>query len=450
MQGIMVSQLCFIIAYKPWRVPVANHLDVIFTSAVLFITCVASLYVNEERSDSLAYGVVVLCIILFLMLPASGIWCLYKQRQGKRSKPFRYYICHHKAVAGSFARLLKMELPKKSDTSGDVLIGTDTMLDQEGILEILASQVQTVLLVNSQGVFRQLSCVAELVVSMQRNVEGISLTLPGVREPSSDFIDNYKACVGDISTLTSSAIGINHVQDAIKWACTLRSVEVPLALDDAQMRSIVESCSAKGEPPAAPQDERSDAAGKPCNFIVRDEQNLEATCNAMILVRLLSFMLADKPGAIPKVLKFGQELPDTATKAILICTSSAMQQQSVLSTLTAGVGAHVSFLPVLSDEGFRFPTTTSEAKSGPARATVVNDSIGDIFQTLALPFQSGVVTQEALEGQARVIADWLADGPEPGKPEPKESLPEEPKESLQEDPEEHAPKESGEPETNEQ
>jgi hypothetical protein len=462
MQAILLSQLYCIVAYRPWRVPVANQLDLFFTASIMFILGVAAFFVDVV-GETLAEIAVALCAIIFLLLPACGIWSLYKRCRSNGGKRFNYFVCHHKAAAGSFARLLKMELYRTKAVTREVFIDTDNLVDLDGLFEVVASETEKLILVASEGVFLRPWCVGELVTAMERGVEGIRLMLPDFRHPDDEFIEHYQSYVGDLSVLSSRGIGIGEVQSAIQWACGLPWVAVPAALSDVKMHEVVEqvtSCKRVEEPSEVRRYEvghttswrtsttnpisvcssraavsvRSTyrmfrgtkvmeiaAIAAPrevehCNYIARDELNLEATCTGMILARLLYPHFAHVPEELPKVLDIGEPLPLTAKKVIFICTNGALEQENVLTTLSRGLDAGVRFIPVLLDDDFRFPTACfvrehfelAQKVAGTASgATALAEAVGDIFKIVALPFHSDVATELALKGQALEIAERL-------------------------------------------
>lgn len=472
MQAILLSQLYCIVAYRPWRVPVANQLDLFFTASVMFILGVAAFFVDVV-GETLAEIVVGLCFIVFLLLPVCGIWSLYRRCQGNSGKRFNYFVCHHKAAAGSFARLLKMELCRTKAVSREVFIDTDNLVDLDGLFDVVACETEVLILVASEGVFLRPWCVGELVTAMERGVEGIRLLLPDFRQPDDEFIDDYQSYVGDLSVLSSRGIGVSQVQNAIRWACGLPWVAVPAALNDAKMHEVIEkatsckrveeqrveelpevqsssssrtsttdsisACSSRAAVSAACSSRAAVsvmskyrtflgttsmeiaaivAPGEVehCNYIVRDELNLEATCTGMILARLLYTHFAHVPEELPKVLGIGEPLPLAAKKVIFICTNGALEQENVLTTLSRGLDAGAKFIPVLLDDDFRFPTACfvrehfelAQKVAGTASgATALAEAVGDIFKMVALPFHSDVATELALKGQALEIAERL-------------------------------------------
>ncbi|CAK0844867.1 unnamed protein product, partial [Prorocentrum cordatum] len=333
-----------------------------------------------------------------------------------------------------------------------VFIDTDDLVDLDGLFDVVASETEVLILVASEGVLMRPWCVGELVTAMDRGVEGICLRLPDFRHPDDDFIDDYQSYVIDLSVLTSRGIGVSEMQNAIRWACGLPWVTVPAALNDAKMQEVVEEAATRrGSPPAAhvrhatssktsptplsaamtarsartvvhstkPTEIRAIAAPREvehCNYIVRDDLNLEATCTGMILARLLYPHFAHVPEELPKVLGIGEPLPLTAKRVIFICTNGALEQENVLTTLSRALDAGARFIPVLLDDDFRFPTACFGRKhfelaqkvAGTASgATALTEAVGDLFKIVALPFHSDVATELALKGQALEIAERL-------------------------------------------
>jgi len=454
MQAIMLFQLYCVLAYRPWRVPVANQLDVFLTTAIMLLLGIAAFFVDTTIVTFVAAAAVCLCAILLLALPVMGLWILFKRCQGQCGKRFNYFLCHHKATAGSFARLLKMELYRTKAAVREVFLDTDNLINLDGLFEVVASETEVIILVASEGVFMRPWCVGELATAMDRGVEGIRLLLPGFRHPDEEFIDDYQSYAGDLSVLSSRGIGISKVQDAIRWACGLPWVKVPASLNTVKMHGLVEEMTgcmrmeeqkdvrltlslrtnstnpiSKGVVSVGSADRmfrgptlmenavsavRREVGHR--NYIVCDELNFEATCTSMILARLLYPFFAHVPEELPKALGTAEPLPPTAKKVILVCTNGALEQENVLATLSRGLGAAAQFLPVLLDDDFRFPTACfarehaemlQKVAGTVSGATALGEAVGDIFKIVALPFHADAATELALNSQALEIAERL-------------------------------------------
>merc|ERR1719293_349459 len=107
------------------------------------------------------------CAIIASLPLIVGFWSLYKSCRGNSGKRFNYFVCHHKAAAGSFARLLKMELYRTKAVTREVFIDTDNLVDLDGLFDVVASETEVLILVASEGVFMRPWCIGELVTAME-------------------------------------------------------------------------------------------------------------------------------------------------------------------------------------------------------------------------------------------------------------------------------------------
>ena len=96
MQAVLVIQLLVVVYLQPWRVPIANKIDLLFTSAVLFNVSCASYYLDTEAGPVLAWAAVLMLAVPFAFLPLLGVFAVQKGLKCVK-KAYQYFICHDKA-----------------------------------------------------------------------------------------------------------------------------------------------------------------------------------------------------------------------------------------------------------------------------------------------------------------------------------------------------------------
>jgi len=226
MQVVLLLSLIFNVTYQPWRVPVSNIVDACFTMAIMFVISCAAFYTDSEPSVALAWiGVIIVCGAL-LVLPTIVVVLLFNHFFRKNKKPFQFFLCHHKTGAGSFARLLKMELENYKGVTGQVFLDCDHLMDLEVLFDQVASLTETVVIVASKEIFTRLWCVGEITTAKMKGLNAIKVALPDFEELQDDFIDNFNFYVPNLSTLSNNGISLQEAQEAMRWSRDLDTVKV--------------------------------------------------------------------------------------------------------------------------------------------------------------------------------------------------------------------------------
>ena len=110
LQLVILASLIITIQTKPWRVAWANFIDVLFAIGMMIMLSFAAFLVDGTVSASTVSWIT--AIVLAACLASAPIvitWALWR-RYGTKVKPYRFFLCHHKATAGCFCRLLKLML----------------------------------------------------------------------------------------------------------------------------------------------------------------------------------------------------------------------------------------------------------------------------------------------------------------------------------------------------
>ena len=109
--SILLAGYTLTVYILPWRVAMANALDCFFGVCSLMVVCVAVLFIDEQDKNlnAVAHAAIVLLVAAAFPVPLAICFGLYK-RYVRPYKPFQFFLCHHKAAAGAFTRLLKMHL----------------------------------------------------------------------------------------------------------------------------------------------------------------------------------------------------------------------------------------------------------------------------------------------------------------------------------------------------
>merc|ERR1712203_447316 len=124
------------------------------------------------------------------------LFSLYQQIKNRTKKPYRFFVCHHKAGAGCFARLMKMQLQDTKGVRGcRVFVDCDDLSNLDKLFDYVGSQTQTLIALCSKELLTRPWCVGELVTCKARSVEVLRVIFEDFAEPTQAFIDSYEQLV---------------------------------------------------------------------------------------------------------------------------------------------------------------------------------------------------------------------------------------------------------------
>ncbi|CAE7027454.1 RPS6, partial [Symbiodinium sp. CCMP2456] len=115
MNMILYSSVVVVSLIQPWRFIAGNALDVMLHVGLLVVLDMASTFAGAEADSGTS---VVMCLF-FLLLMGLGVigamayGVILHVARGRR-KPWHFFLSHQKSTSGSLARLLKIQLLKRS------------------------------------------------------------------------------------------------------------------------------------------------------------------------------------------------------------------------------------------------------------------------------------------------------------------------------------------------
>ncbi|CAE6973040.1 RPS6 [Symbiodinium natans] len=331
------------------------------------------------------------------MLYGLGLYLLRKNR-----KPWGFFISHHKRVAGSFARLLKIQLQQRG-SAFNAFLDTDNLRDLKELFGFVRD-TETFVILASPGILGRKWCVGEITTANLHNVRSVMVRWPHFVDPNENMHENLSFAIPGIEALTAYSISLHDVSKALHWMKTLQSIAFPIALDLGSMGKICDALTGTVSPPP-------ERAACPDCAILADPGNHEAVATAHVLSELLK---SNKEVRLsPVVLKAAEGIPDDASKALLICSSGCFHSKALASWLIELSTLQLPILPILAEPDFILPTEPYEnAVAGvaemftDAEMATYADMLGMIFQEIAsvLAPQSYASTQEDLELRVKQIA----------------------------------------------
>ena len=134
---------------KPWRAMACNYLDIVLVTGMLVILDMGSLFVGEVDAEI----TVVICMLFSSLMVAAILgailYGIVKHFMQKYRKPFRFFLCHQKVAAGSYARLLKMELQKRGSRF-TTFVDCDDLNDLTRLFSYVGQDTETFVILGSQ------------------------------------------------------------------------------------------------------------------------------------------------------------------------------------------------------------------------------------------------------------------------------------------------------------
>ncbi|CAK0896286.1 unnamed protein product [Prorocentrum cordatum] len=361
MQFTLVSNMMIVVGMQPWRLDYINSMDIFFTLSILFVLICASFYVTFVSTSVLAWFAsifIVICLLAFpLGLVAGAVWYL-RRRSGRRD--FEYFLCHHKAGAGAFTRLLKLQLKSERSVTREVFVDSDNLSSLDLLLEMVANSTETLVIVGSAEILLRPWCVGEITTAKAARLNMFKIALPDFVNPSDDFIDRYAEILQDMSVLTKNGIRPDDVREAMRHMRELEDIPVQAKLEDKTLAEVASRVTVKaGSSRASTQARTSSKATMQSDVkcaVIVDSSSWEAVSAAMVLVRILGPLFSSEPTLRPVILNAQDALPESTTKAVFICTPGALLSEACVPKLIAAGERQLPILPIIAEDAFQFPS----------------------------------------------------------------------------------------------
>ncbi|CAK0794674.1 unnamed protein product [Prorocentrum cordatum] len=424
MQSVLLLQLICTVYWSPWRVPQATRFDILSTTTMLVVVGCAAFYVDAPPDSALAVLAAMLGhgggsgLLLGLLLTV--VWKLAHAALRRRDKEFDFFLCHHKLAAGSCARLLKVQLCSRGGSRRRVFLDCDDLKDLETLFDTVANRVQVFVTLCTKELFLRPWCMGEVITAHHCKLQTVKLVFPDFTEPDEAYIFEYEDSSKDLSVLTGYGYSIEDVRVALRWVPQITSYSIPSAITSVSMEEIadrLEDCIISHSPsgtrgsPRGPSGRANRASiGGNSTWIIHDESSLEAGATAAVMAHLLMVSFVHIPFEIPQVLLGGRDVPDSATKLIILCTSNVLQQPSILKHFERGIDLDVCFYPVIGDEGFRFPGASFKKDTMKLAAAILDDpdevlsAVLAMFKAIAGSFLASSSSATVLANQAAELA----------------------------------------------
>lgn len=110
-QWSLLFSIMITIHFKPWRVQLANIMDVVVAISVLYVVSLSVFFIDDpDATDGTSHMCVAFICLLLGLVPVVICYGCWSRLHNANFKPFAFFLCHHKEGAGATARFLKMVL----------------------------------------------------------------------------------------------------------------------------------------------------------------------------------------------------------------------------------------------------------------------------------------------------------------------------------------------------
>merc|ERR1711862_145135 len=172
------------------------------------------------------------------------------------------------------------------------------------------------------------------------------------------LVDEYETVCPNWHVLTPFGINLQHIQGTLLSMRSWPTIIFPTLISQRTMKSLTKELTrVEGVDNDAPvhidyiADERS---GEQI-VMVFDHSNLEASASAQVLVRLLNPYFVSCPDMLLCIMSQGDVMSKATQLVVLLCTNGFFMQRSVMEAIVAAGNLQCAYVPLLVEDGFRFP-----------------------------------------------------------------------------------------------
>jgi len=365
---LLLASLTISTKFFPWRVEKANYIDIAVTVHMIIMMCVCAFFVTDSNPRAIG----ILCSILVSSNIVIVIVAISRAGAGhirlRMCKPFKYFICHHKAGAGAFARLLKLQLQESLKVTTGIFIDCDNLVNLDMLFDYVANQTETLVVLMSKELILRPWCIGEVVTAHSKHpaVQTVPVIFPDYNAPTDIFIQNYGADV-DIGILGVHGMTLDMVQATIMWLRNLAAITLPESrlLSNAMTKELgrlIISRNFAGSLDKGVLNKSSFGSQETLQTsqtkvaIVADHSNMESLATGLVLCKLVVQHTAHDTTMIPHLYPSGKDLPEIVTICVFILTNGVFSNAQFIASMIQAAKFQTSFVPIIAEDGFRFPS----------------------------------------------------------------------------------------------
>jgi len=403
----------------PWKLMPANYYE-IFTCVAFQANVVVAIPFVASTEDvnilpEVALGFVLLC---FAAAPLMLLrWFVI--RVTSHQKAYRWFLCHQKASAGAFARMLKVFLVEKYDRG--VFLDSDDLVDLSKLFRYIECDTEFLVPLCTKEILFSPWCLGEIAVSTLHHIQISPVYFPGFCPPADNFIADVSLHV-PMTVLTESGLSLEDVQDGLRNLCLCPYSEIPTFFDEVTilqlmgklsdtegrssgLRASIASGLRRGNSVnsnksavsqrsssklSTMKSGNSNSWASGTHAICLDSAQSEAVATGLVLIKMLRPLLAGNGNLyIPRIDDTDATLAwsKNTEVAIVLCTSGCFSSSRFLYGLLLLVQNEVNLvLPVVALNNFMFPNDTFYEELEGHVAQICNEAGVDEIRGVLTPF----------------------------------------------------------------
>jgi len=422
-QVVLLTSFVVTLTVRPWRVHQANNLDAAVVGTMLFLITLGSFFAEDPDPEAMSY----ICLATIFLVVAAAVaimaFNLCSRLLVRERRFFEFFVCHHKATCGCFARLLKMLLESSQSVTGRVFIDCDDLTDLDNLFNTVGTDVENLLVICCRDILSRPWCVGEMATAHSHGVNIINVIMRDFVFPTDEWIGDCASYL-DVSILTNRHISVVNIQATFQALRKKPSVVLPARMCRSAIDNLAPMLTQKAlsdhqdsgwiqEVPSNKEEQVPETG----TLVVLDHTNTEAFATGHTLCMLLAPHYMDSPRSLPFVLPDQAEWPETGRQMLLICTRGCLQRDSVLKLIHQGEQRKGFYVPILADESFIFPMSGSflhenyntmlSVTMGQGDPSELEAKVVQIFQDICVRFQPMNASELVLVAAARSVSDRL-------------------------------------------
>jgi len=429
LEAILLMNYTAILAFWPWRVHEANMLDCFLCGGTVLVIFLVSFFLeeSEKRLGTVAWFSTVVCAGVLSLIPVAIGVAIYN-RFFRSMKRFQFFLCHHKAGAGAYVRLLKLHLIASPKVTKEVFLDSDNLDNLDYLFEYVANDTDMFVAVVTRDIFTRPWCIGELCTARLGKIQTTALALQGSRMPDEEFISDFVNFVESMEMLTESGMTMDLLQDTLRWIGDQPRLSASAKASDASLMAVVERLTTSqviSGVVSIPLDGATPIQARSSHLsytpMVYDLSNSEAAASAYILRRMLIVSFANSTQLLPSPVEKEFVAPRGPCLLVILCTNGIFSSEGFRDMVSAQPLSSLdpTFLPLIGEQGFRFPslemrhtpsngsaiTITSQNSEGLSAA--VQEWIRALFKEIAVSFLAQTGSEQELQVAAEQIARRL-------------------------------------------
>lgn len=420
LQAVLVASFVAVVTLRPWRSQLLNMLDVLSGVAMFQFIVTTAITVDRARLDeeSIGWFCVTSMLVVLALVPLFLAHVALK-RLGGLPRRFQFFICNDGAESGSFARWLKMDLLRRPGVTREVFLSADTWEPVSQLVMIVASDVDTLVVLGTRLLMQRPECVAALATARRNRVAAVLIALPSFQRLSGAAVDEYvdgTSMSAETHGLAADGVLAGEVREAFRELCRRTPVTLPQRVDAAAMCRVIDTLV--GCPRSAAIAPMPGSAGEVRVAIIADGSCFEAAAAAHVLELMLTPAVVQTFGGLPRVLAKHKDIPVGVVKAVVVLTPGCLSAADFLMQLLSASEHNLHLIPVAGHE-FCIPTrdeisdTVRRLQCFEQSAEVILKTVLEMFQDIAIAFNTKRSASALLEvGRDAILARLIAKAPE--------------------------------------